>query len=241
MMRRIIHISLWFTWILAVPAAAQNYAVVPGNSFQKLNRIDGKLTGVVYHINALANSNFFLQEDWANGVIELEDGVKFDSVRIRYNARTDALVAYNSQLRTLFIVDKKKVKSFSIPTGNNLQHFVKLPYDGFNSGERYFREIYNGAVQLLAFHFVDEIKVSPFVDSQGIMRDTEYRFAQHYFIHNKNLGFVRVQKKRRSFLKLFPERKKEIRKLFRKNHILAQDEQGMIQAIQLLEEAGILK
>lgn len=241
MMKRIAHITLGLIWILSVPGAAQNYAVFPGDSLQELNRIDGKLTGVVYHINALANSNFFLQEDWISGIIELEDGVRFENVRIRYLARNDELVAYNNQLRTLFIVDKEKVKSFTMPTGKSNELFVKLYYDGFNPGERYFREIYNGAAQLLAFHFVDEVKISPFIDSQGIMRDAEYRFAQHYFLYNKKIGFVRLQQKRRSFLKIFPEQKKELRKLFRKNHLLVQNEHEMVLAVQLLEEAGILK
>lgn len=239
-MKRIIYTAILLVSLVA-GAAAQNQSDVTGISSETLSRFDTKLTGVVYHISALANSNFFLQEDWGTGSIELEDGVVYENVRMRYHALKDELVAYNDRLRILFIVDKETVKAFNIPTQSGTQHFVKLYFDGFEQGEKYFREIYTGAAKLLAFHFVDEVKVSPFTDKQGFLRDTEYRFAVHYYLYNKNIGFERLLKKRRSFLKIFPERKKEIRKLFRKNHLIMFDERGMVQAVQLLEEAGILK
>ena len=33
------------------------------------NRLDGKLTGEVYYMTSIANSNFFLQKDWVDGLL----------------------------------------------------------------------------------------------------------------------------------------------------------------------------
>jgi hypothetical protein len=233
MKKQIKHITTWLLVILAAPAFAQN----TGGS---LSRLDGKITGVIYHISAMANSNFFLQKDWATGTIVLEDDIIFDNVRMRYQAMDDELVVYNDLLRTLFIIDKETVKEFRIPLENGEMHFIKLNYDGFGKGQRYFEQIYNGVYKLLGFYYVEEKKTAPFM-SQGIMRDTEYHLAVNYYLYSEKSGFNRLQMKRKSLYKVFPESKKEIRKLFRKNHVLISEKQGMIQAFKLLEDAGIMK
>jgi hypothetical protein len=241
MKKQIKHIVLWLLVILAAPAVAQNVGITATNSDGNLSRLDGKITGLIYHITVQANSSFFLQKDWVTGSVVREDDVVFENVRMRYQANDDELIGYNDQLRTLFIVDKETVKEFRIPSENGEMHFIKLYFDGFDKGERYFREIYNGTYKLLAFHFVDEVKITPYTDRQGIMRDTQYRPAINYYLYNEKSGFHRLQKRRKSFFKIFPEKKKEIRKLFRKNHVLLLDEQALTQAFNILEEAGIMK
>jgi len=47
-----------------------------------------------------------------------------------------------------------------------------------------------------------------------------------------------VQEKRRWFVKLFPENKREVRRMFRRNNLRRFDEKEMIQAFELLDDAG---
>jgi hypothetical protein len=50
---------------------------------------------------------------------------------------------------------------------------------------------------------------------------------------------VKIQRKRSALLKTYPEHKKEIKKILRRNKLILVDESSLIQAFKLLDEAGI--
>ncbi len=207
------------------------------------NRLEGKLTGLSYRIPPLANSTHFLQDSWIDGEILLEDGDLFDSVRIRYLAFYDELVAYNPNLKQLFIVDKEKVSSFTFNYPQGQQKFVKLYFDAFvDAGYRYFDVKYQGTRWLVAFHYIYEEKTSVYRDAYGKLRDTRLKPKKTYFMYfPEQEQFRRVQEKRRWFVKLFPDHKREVRRIFRKNNLRRFDEKQMVQAFQLLDEAGFFQ
>jgi hypothetical protein len=204
------------------------------------NRLEGKLTGLAYRIPPLANSTHFLQESWVEGSILLEDGDLFDDVRIRYLSFHDELVAYNSNLKQLFIVDKEKVTSFAFDYAQGQQKFVKLYFDAFvDAGYRYFDLKYKGRRWLVAFHYVYEEKTSVYRDAYGKLRDSRLKPKKTYFMYfPEEEQFRKVQDKRRWFVRLFPENKREVRRMFRRNNLRRFDEKEMVRAFQLLDEAG---
>jgi hypothetical protein len=213
-----------------------NWEVLNENS----NRLEGKLTGLSYRIPPLANKIHFLQDSWVEGNILLEDGDLFDSVRIRYNTFQDELVVYNPNLKQLFIVDKEKVNSFTFNYPQGQQKFVKLYFDAFvDAGYRYFDLKYKGSRWLVAFHYIYEEKTSVYRDAYGKLRDTRLKPKKTYFMYfPEEEQFRRVQEKRRWFVKLFPENKREVRRMFRRNNLRRFDEKEMIQAFELLDDAG---
>ena len=107
-------------------------------------------------------------------------------------------------------------------------------------GKSYFEVLYSGAVRLLVFHRIEKIKVSPFTDDTGIKRDTEYKPEKVYYILSDKTGLDRIQRRKASIIKMYPDNKKEIRKLFRKNKIKIFDDETLIQAFQILDKEGIL-
>lgn len=206
------------------------------------NRLAGKLTGTTFLLSTQSNAYFFYQKDWIKGMIETEDGDVFNNVSMRYFARDDELVFFNDNVKDLFTVDKEIVKSFSYNNTNGKEiRFVKLLYKNLTGNYRYFRQVYKGKTALLAYHSVEEIKVNPFSDAQGVLRDTEFRPRISYYLYSENTGILPIQENRKSFIKIFFEQKKEIRKLFRTSGLRNFDEQGLIQAVRLLEDAGIMK
>jgi hypothetical protein len=225
---------------LAIPGRAQkstfNWDALSENS----NRLEGKLTGSLYYISPLANSTHFLHNKWENGSILFEDGDCFENQRIRYHSFRDELVAYNPNLKQLFIVDKEKVSSFTFQNDQNEQQFVKLWLDAFvGAGNRYFELKYEGVRWLLAFHSVLEEKTSIYRDRYGKLRDTRLKPKVTYYMYfPQEKRFQRIQDKRRSFIKLFPDNKREVRRLFRKNNLWRFNEKEMVRAFQLLDEAG---
>ncbi|MEZ5106038.1 MAG: hypothetical protein R2757_16180 [Draconibacterium sp.] len=207
------------------------------------NRLQGKLYGEVYYMSTLANSKFFLQNDWVEGTVILTDGDIFTGVRLRYLAKDDELVAYNDNLRSLFIVDRNTVKEFKVE-GNNFGgsgRFVNLGIINISEGKNYFELLCEGTASLLAYHWVEEIKVSPFTDSQGMLRDSEYRLNESQYLLTKEKDLIKIQRKKSALIKIYPEHRKEIKKILRRNKIILFDDTSLIQVIKLLDEAGILK
>lgn len=207
------------------------------------NRLGGKLTGTMYYINALANRHYFLHQTYLNGTILYDDGELFENQRLRYFVHKDELVVYNQNLRQLFIADKEKIRRFTIYNNNNKDtlHFVKLHYDGFPSGYRYFEELFNGSRSLLAFHFIEERKTSPFRDERGVLRDTYYYHREKYYMYSEDSGFIKLYNSRRVFFKIFPEKKRQIKKLLRRNRLNTFEKEGFIRAFQLLQREGIFE
>ena len=235
-----------FILLLQGVASAQYSGLHSENLNQNSNRLQGKLTGEVYYLSLTSNASHFLQQDWVEGTITLKDGDVFEGVRMRYMAYGDELVAYNSNISTLFIVDKNTVKQFTLKTPLSSGNFAVRKFINLDSldvflNRTYFEELYSGMVKLLVFYQIEERKISPYIDSSGKLSDTEFRLKTIYYLLSKVNGFTRFQLKNRSLFTLFPENKKEIRKLFRKNKIDIIDESSAVQAFNLLEANGFLK
>lgn len=235
------HIIFLLALVWVFPVFGQNANHYWNNVERNATGLEGKLTGVRYYITSIGNSNFFLQKDWTDGSILLEDNNRFEDLKMRYMAYGDELVVYNEKLRSLFIIDKETVKGFQFNSSLGEQNFVKLYFTGPSRGEKYFQLIYKGTHSLLVLHHIEEVKTSPYNDRQGILRDTEFSLDAKYYMYSEDVGFIRLQNKRRSFLRTFPENKKEIKKLFRSNGLNFFDENGMVQAFKLLDQAEILK
>lgn len=200
------------------------------------NRFEGKLTGTVFVLSSKSNSNYFLQKDWADGSITLIDNDVFDGLKLRYNAFEDKLVVYNDNLRSLFTADKERVKSFTVKTSEGEHKFVKYYYNGFPKGDRYFEVLYSGGRDFLAFREIVEEKTRPFVDKFGIMKDTRFQGKTTYFMYSPKTGFQKIRLRRRSVLTVFPENKREIRRLLRRNKVNNFEEKGMIRTFELLDK-----
>jgi hypothetical protein len=243
-------IKKYIVFILAVfvqlSAGAQVRGLYNGNLNQNSNRLQGKLMGEIYYLNPVSNANYFLQPDWKDGVITLKDGDVFDSIRMRYMAFGDELVAYNNNIHSLFIVDKNTVKQFTFREHIKGEvfaerKFVNLDFLGLPLNRIYFEELYSGTAKLFSFHHIEEEKVSPYIDLNGKMYDVEFRLKTTYYILSDSIGFTRIQLKKRSFYSLFPENRKEIKKILRKNRINITNQVSAIEALKILDEAGYFK
>lgn len=236
-----IYLFIIFSALFCAAGMAQKTGFYWYDLNETSNRLQGKLKGEIYSISALANDKFFYQQDWKVSTITLTDGDVFENVKLRYLAYGDQIIAYNDNVRTLFKIEKETVKQFTYKNEANNKEvkFVNVCSDQFYTGCRFFQEMYSGNSKLMGFHFVEEVKVSPYTDKQGIMRDSEYRMNTSYYLFNDKLGFVKIQKNRRSFIKNFPDKKREIKKLLRKNKQIIIDENSLIQAFILLDEAGL--
>jgi hypothetical protein len=109
----------------------------------------------------------------------------------------------------------------------------------FNKG--YFHELYSGTSKLLCFYQVEQNKVSPYIGVGGKMYDIEFRLKTLYYILSKEKGLEKIQLRNRSLFSIYPEHKKEIKKILRKNKINISDESSAIQAVKTLDSTGFFR
>lgn len=239
------YILAFFMVLIQFFGTAQNHGLLTSDLSEKSNRLQGKLRGEIFYLNPLSNANYFLQKEWENGTIILKDGDVFENMRMRYMAFGDELVAYNNNTRSLFVVDKNTVGGFIFYSPSEIanlagQEFVNL--DSLNPPpfKSYFQKLYWGRGKLLCFYQIEINKVSPYTGADGKMYDAEYRLRNLYYILTENNDFFKIQLKNRSLYTLFPENKRAIKKLFRKNRINISNENSAIQAVKLLDAEGFL-
>jgi hypothetical protein len=206
------------------------------------NRLEGKLSGTIYHLPLDANSTHFFHDKWVKGMVILEDGDIFNEVNIRYLAYGDELVVFNSNLGQLFIADKEKVKSFSVDLNSGTQKFVKISNTAEGGEERYFELLYSGTNWLLAFHFLFDEKTDVYRDDHGKLKDTRLILKTAWYMYDTpNEKLIRLQNKRKAFINLAGIHKKEARKLFRQNQLHWYNSFKMVKAFELMDKAGFFQ
>lgn len=235
------YIGIIFFALVTWSGVAQNTGFYWTQLNDSSNRLQGKLMGKVYYISALANSKFLYPSEWIDGAVTLKDGDTYENMKLRYHVYEDELIAYNKNNNTLYFVEKELVKSFSFEEDGKTRIFLKLSRAKGNGKQQYFEELYSGTLSLLVFRYMYEHKVSPYLDKLGTMRDTEYRLQSEFYLYSENRPPQKILPKRRALLNTFPENKKEIKKVLRRNGLYIKEQQSMIQAFRILDEAGLLQ
>jgi hypothetical protein len=235
------YIGIIFFAFITLTGLAQNTGFYWTQLNDSSNRLQGKLMGKVYYITALANSHFLYPDEWRNGSVTLKDGDKYENMKLRYHIFEDELIAYNNNTNALYFVEKELVQSFTFEEDGATRNFLKLSKTKGNKKQQYYEELYSGTLSLVAFRYMYEHKVSPYLDKLGVMRDTEYRLQMEFYLYSENRPPQKILPNRRAFLNTFPEHKKEIKKLLRINGLYIKEQQSMIQAFRILDEAGLLQ
>ena len=207
------------------------------------NRLQGKLKGEVYYTNYVANEFHFYHDTWVDATLTLIDGDVLENVKLRYLAYGDEIIGFNQNVGTLFKIEKETVKQFEYKDTKNATQvkFINLCSDSLFNGCRFFEELYSGNSELLAFHYVEQVKVHPYKDQFGLLRDSEFRLNISYFMHDESQGLVRLHRSKRSLVRNFPLNKKEIRKLLRQNKLAVLDQNTFVQAFGLIDQAGLTR
>jgi len=212
---------------------------------QSSNNLYGKIIGEVYYLPPGANSNYFLHKEWVNGTVVFRTGEVFDNIKLRYNAFKDELIAFNENDRLLVLIDKEKVKEFTLDFSKSETKIADITFVNIDSvsllvNTNYFECLYRGNVMLLISNRITELKVSPYNDSSGKLRDTEFVQRKANFIYSPEIGLIKVRLSNRSIAKAFPEKKHEILKLIRKSKIRISDAETATLAFQTLDKDGLL-
>jgi hypothetical protein len=203
------------------------------------NSIQSKLIGSKYVYNLHASLHYFIQNDWYKGTLTTVDGELHNRIHLRYEAFNDQVIAYNENVKGLFIPDKFTVHAFTIelPDGT-LQHYRKLSPDEFGHRERYFEVIHEGNVTFLNYSRIIERKASLYKNRLGKLDDRQYHLVQQYYLLIPGKPLMRIHPGRKSILSLFPDQKREIRRLIRQYRIPDYTKSSLPVIIELLDREG---
>lgn len=200
------------------------------------NSLNYKLPGKRYYLRTSFMGSPFINGKWCLTDIILENGDRYDSLQIRLNSYLDEIIVYNERVGATILLDKSAISEFHMrfADGHN-EHFKKIYFDNYPKGDRYFSILHEGKLKVLLWYKTVEEKTTAYTDILGIMHDSEYRLTKNYYVVFPDNEMVKFSLKRRSFLDLFPEQKKQARRIIRKNDVSFETESEITRAVRLIE------
>lgn len=203
-----------------------------------------KLTGEIYFSEPEHLGSLFYNNKYVKSKILLSTDVMVYDELLKYDGYQDEVIWFNHANHRQYKLDKSFISDFWIRDSlNNPVHFKRINVNESNSHRHdFFAEVATaGKISL----YIQRRVVSP--TNEAVSRNDKYYFIKVfepmplYYIQlpsNKYLKMSRLS--RRSFLNLFPEQKKQISKLVRKNHLNLKTETGLMEIIDLMSMDGIV-
>lgn len=161
----------------------------------------------------IEGDQFFLTNEAVEGSVTY-DGVTYPNLQIRYDIANDVVVLRHPS-QSGYISDVQipgnRISSFSI-----LEHdFIRIESDSItdtNLSSGFYDLIHDSEYKVLAK------RIKSLVESAGISNvEKEFIYKERFYVFKD--GEYYPIRGRRSFLKIFPERKKEIRRFMRRNNL----------------------
>lgn len=201
------------------------------------NTLNYKIPGKRYYLIPSYIGSQFTTDEWIVADLILENGDRYDSILIKLNSFLDEIIMYNERAGAAIEIDKTVISEFFVKyEDGHSEHFKKTFVDLYPKGDRYLSIMYEGKSKLFLWHRTVEEKVSVYRDDRGIMHDSMYKLTKEYYLVFPDQKIAKFPPKRRSFIELFPEQKKQVKRIIRKNHISFETENEIIQAVKLVEK-----
>ena len=228
---------LFLIVLYSVGANAQNLRYSTGRKLTTAsNTLNYKIPGKSYVFLSTVYGSVFLYENWLSGSLNLENGAVYDSLSLKLNTFLEELILFNRRAGALITVDKDAVKEFTLINElGNKEIYQKMYLDEIPAGYRYLNVLYDGKIKLFLWNKTDEIAESPYYDLTGSLRNTKYVLKKIYYLDLPDKGMIRFIPQKRSVIELFPEHKKEIKRLQRREHLTYKGNSEIVRAIKLLE------
>jgi hypothetical protein len=199
-----------------------------------------RLSGEVYSSPVLYAGDPYYLSSWTSGRVLLTTGQEVINVMLRYNGYHDDLYWLTPETYQQVRLDKNLIVSFLLmhPESNRWMKFQKIETRNSITGApgSFFAEVLaDERISLYAYRKIRETgeTTSAFIGGRLIARQVigpDYV----YYLQIPGSDLVSIQTNRRSLLRVFPEKRKEIRRELRKNHIRIRGERQLIKAVELI-------
>lgn len=184
------------------------------------NTLNYKLTGRQYAFYSTLQGSVYLTDDWVKGSVILENGDTHEDIYLKLNTLLGELITYNERNGATMVIDKFIVDKFKMqsPESSSVL-FQKMYFDKYPKGEHYYNVLYENRLKLLCWYRTTEETTSLYRDKYGFLRDSRFNQESIFFILFPDDNLVKIKGTKRSLINLFPDQKRRIRRLLRKNRI----------------------
>ncbi len=197
----------------------------------------GKLMGSNFSFLVGSSNHHFYHKDWNDGTILTADNILHENIRLRYDGFNDELIAFNVRTNGLLKVDKLTVSEFTVTSGNGkVEKYRNIDLPVINGRNTYAEVLYEGEIALVRSNRIVEYKTSVYKDQLGKLKNTLFQLNQQYFIVKADQSVLRMHGGRKPILDLFPDKKKEIRRMLRKEEVFSYRIENLPSIIRLLDE-----
>jgi hypothetical protein len=183
-----------------------------------------KLTGKYYSYPIGLDGSPYLQDEWQEGNLNLENGKTAYNIKIRFNLINNDLIFYNEALKRVFVVDKETIKSFIVKPGrNDSLLFIKYkgPEVGFKLRKNDFVHVlYQGKISFMVKHWANIVNATD-ISSKDKVYNKDFYFVNF----DKNTDEIKLNY--RSIYNLFPNKKKEVKRIISENKIRKANERNL--------------
>jgi hypothetical protein len=192
-----------------------------------------KLTGRYYTYPIGLDGSPYLQNDWQEGNLNLENGKTAFNIKIRFNIINNDLIFYNESLKRVFIADKETVKSFIMNPGRN-DSLLFIKYSGPNvelklKNNDFVHVLCQGKINFIVKHLADVIDANE-VNSKDRV------YPKNFYFLNFGNKTVDINLSYRSVYNQFPSKKKEIKRLISENKLRHVSEANLIKLFTLIDK-----
>ncbi len=223
--------------LIGIVAQAQRPFNVDVELTTNSNTINYKLPGKQFYPIYVPSGSEFYDDQWMRGYVILENEDKYDSLFLKYNTFKDELVSLNGRTGTMIMLDKDAIMEFGLyETPGFTKRFKKMELDKVPKGEHYFNVPYNGNLKLTVWYRTLEEQSAPFKDKNGFLQVSTYVLRLQYFVRFPDGHFEKFKLNRGSLLALFPDSKREIRRILRKDRNWVKTEASAARAIELIDK-----
>ncbi len=201
-----------------------------------------KIRGTLFKSYGYYDGNPFFTKEWKLGSVQLSGGENIDSLNLKYSSYKDELIYYNTVAGAQVQIDKRAISSFWSPDDSGHECFFrKQYYDRYPHGDRFFQVLYDGNIDFVCSRKVDLISCSPYYGENGILKNQIYVLSPSFFFYSPEKGYCPVRPTKRSLLLQFSnDKKKEVRRLLRKQHEAVVDEYSFATVWAVLDKAGFV-
>ncbi len=238
-MKNYIYISLL---LICIPINSQNNFVLKVPEVDSI--FSAKLTGEFFYEKKQYIGDQYFNKDWTEGEILLSTGEMIYGKSLKYNGLFDELVWLNTFNFGKFKLDKSYINEFwfkNRKSPNNHFKQITLVDKGKDSVQNIFVEvIIEGQISLYVQHKIS-LQWPKYMVVDNIRQKYDVLEATPvYFIKPPSNSYLTLSKlRRKAFLRLFPEKQKEISKIIKDNHLNINIEYDFVKLIGLLNENKI--
>lgn len=217
------YIGLLIILLTSLGAIAQT----PDSSDDPVN-----MYGILYYQPHGLDGSPYLMNEWSKGSVTLITRQTTTSILLKFNIISNDLIFYNEKFKNLYTADRNTVTSFILNQGqSNQMNFIR--YSGTEVGYRlknneFVQVVYDGKLKFLA-------KYSASISDANDLSSKDKVFPKNYFFIQNGERVDEIRLNLRSIIKLYPDRKHEIKKAASQMRFRKQSISDMSQLIKGLE------